>query len=530
MPSGPAMRIGKWDITFLFSLFCSLVINSGMVGVVVLHTRPPKVVNLSAWHARPAPLRVSEAPPAEAVYTPDIPPPPPPPSPPPPPQQPKPKVEFDPRQAFGERGGAGEALDSSPGEQPMMSRLGTQEQAFLGRNPPRVAGGGGGGGGQGGQAGSPGKAGPPARMLIGAASPAESAAPRVAAQPKPAVAQRPSQQSPQQAKPNPAIAKSTPAPSPPAPSPPVPQQANAKPDPNGKDQKSVAGKGDQKTDKPATPKPNAALAKSAAPPVPPPASVKAGTDEKAQPAIAGTGEEKIDKPDLKPGPAIEQNALANQPSPPQPKMQVAMTTPLAPPAPPSKTPPSTPLTQPADPALTKQAPPPSAPPAAPPAVQVALAPSQPQPPPSPSSVAAASGRPGAPGAPGSPAPAGPPNSTPDAAPASDKDSDPFSDINSFKFVNGRVQARNGREVKTVRPHLSESGWQDVWLMGHATVTFLAEIDAHGNVTGVRLYRTSGSDNIDLPCEQALSQWTFEPSKDKNGRAMADTLSVTFGFY
>jgi outer membrane biosynthesis protein TonB len=458
------MRIGKWDITFLFSLFCSLIINSGMVGVVVLHTIPPKVVNLSGWHAKPGPPRVSDAPPAPTVFTPDIPPPPPQPAPPPPQKQPQPKVEFDPRQAFGERNGQGDALDSSPGERPLMSQAGPQVQAYLGRNPPRAAGGGGGAGGQGGQAGGGGRPAPPARVLIGAVSPAAAATPRMTAQPQ---------------------------------SPPK-----------------------------SSPKPNPALAKSQQPPVPPPPSPKPGKDDKSLPSIAGKGDQKIDKPDPKFVTPVEEGPFANQPAPPQPKPQLAEATPSSTPAPTTDKPPTSPPPAPpsdAKPSDTTQ--PAASPPPAPP-VRVALLES----PRSPSAQASQPGKPGNPGPPGPPAPPGPPNSTPDTAPPSDKDSDPFSDTNSFKFVNGKVQARTGRLVYPVKPHLSDAGWMDASIMGHATVTFLATVDEQGNVTRVILYRTSGSDNVDLPCEQALNLWKFEPSKDKNGHPMADTLSVTFGFY
>ena len=133
-----------------------------------------------------------------------------------------------------------------------------------------------------------------------------------------------------------------------------------------------------------------------------------------------------------------------------------------------------------------------------------------------------------PGKPGAPGPLSSTASSSDPAPPSDRDSDPFSTKNSIVFVNGKVYARNGRWVKTVRPNLTEAGYIDAALLPNPMVTFLAAIDEQGNVTRVILYRSSGSDNIDLPCQEALNDWKIEPSKDKNGKPMKDLVSVTFG--
>jgi len=133
-----------------------------------------------------------------------------------------------------------------------------------------------------------------------------------------------------------------------------------------------------------------------------------------------------------------------------------------------------------------------------------------------------------PGAPGPPGPPGPPDASDQSVPASDKESDPFSDTNTFHFVNGKVSARNGRWVKTVKPHITEAGWTDAVKLADPSVTFLATVDEQGNVTSVVRYRSSGSDNIDLPCEEALNQWKIEPAKDKDGKPIKDVVAVTFG--
>ncbi|HUB24560.1 MAG TPA: hypothetical protein VL992_03950 [Tepidisphaeraceae bacterium] len=413
-----------FDITFFFSLGCSLVINTGMVSVVVYHTQAPAVVSLDRWR-RSTSLSKSHpttAPTAPAVTqqfplpqdNPVLPPP------------PKPVV-LDNRETFGETGGVGSALNSSPGEQLMQAAKGPQEQAFLGRTPPRGggAGGGGGGGGQGGAGGAAAAivpAAPGAGQMIGANGPTAAATPNVKVPPlniKPAP-------QPQPAK---AIAQ-TPQIKPPS-------QQTSKFD--GK------GTGTVEPVKPElfgvkTPPPPAAPAPSAAPPPPPPAGVAAN--------------------------ATPTNAAA------------------------------TPVAAQASPAVNQS-------------------PSQPGQP----------GRPGSPGAPGAPGASSPTAAT---APPSDKESDPFSDSNSFKFVNGRVVARNGRWVKTVKPELTDAGWIDASLMADPAVTFLATVDEQGNVVHVMTYRSSGSDNIDLPCEEALNQWKIEPSKDASGHPVRDVVAVTFG--
>jgi hypothetical protein len=113
------MRIRHWDITFLFSLCCSLIINSGMVGIVVLHTQAPKVVDLK-WRSHtslaPATAAMAQATPAETFAAPEVAPPPDeqqPPTPPPkadqppPPPPPEHEVELQSRDAFGEDAGTG---------------------------------------------------------------------------------------------------------------------------------------------------------------------------------------------------------------------------------------------------------------------------------------------------------------------------------------------------------------------------------------------------------------------------------------
>jgi outer membrane biosynthesis protein TonB len=143
---------------------------------------------------------------------------------------------------------------------------------------------------------------------------------------------------------------------------------------------------------------------------------------------------------------------------------------------------------------------------------------------SPSAAQAAAVSPGAPGSPG-------PRGAANPAPFSDRDSDPFSEKQiSVSFVNGQVVARNGRKVKTVKPQILQAGYLEMSLMGNPRVTFLATVDENGNVIHVQLYRSSGSDNIDLPCQEAVEQWWIEPSKDKSGKPVKDLVPITIAFY
>ena len=57
-----------------------------------------------------------------------------------------------------------------------------------------------------------------------------------------------------------------------------------------------------------------------------------------------------------------------------------------------------------------------------------------------------------------------------------------------------------------------------------------KIDADGNVVEARTIHSSGSDNVDLPCERAAYTWWFEPSKDpKTGRPHGEEMEFTIFF-
>ena len=176
------MHPRQQNIVFCFSLACSLLINTGMVGVMVLQNDARAPLNLRSWQKKDAAKTtpgVLSAPLAEVFPAPQAAPTESPepekqaePQPPAPPPESKPQksLDFDNRDVFGETGGTGQALDSSPGAQPMLAHLGSQEQSYLGRNSPTAVGGGGGAAGEGGTGGVP---------LIGAVSPQSNATPQV---------------------------------------------------------------------------------------------------------------------------------------------------------------------------------------------------------------------------------------------------------------------------------------------------------------------------------------------------------------
>jgi TonB family protein len=113
----------------------------------------------------------------------------------------------------------------------------------------------------------------------------------------------------------------------------------------------------------------------------------------------------------------------------------------------------------------------------------------------------------------------------DPAPDTGLESDPFAKIPSVEFNNGAIQARSGRQVKPVRPRLSEAGRRDLLAMQFPTILCKVRIDKTGKVTDVRVVRGSGSEAVDMPVYRALFQWYFEPPKDKTGNPLEDVQLV-----
>jgi protein TonB len=109
---------------------------------------------------------------------------------------------------------------------------------------------------------------------------------------------------------------------------------------------------------------------------------------------------------------------------------------------------------------------------------------------------------------------------------SDTDSMPFARAASAHFHNGKMDARQGRKVKTTRIDIDLAGRGDALASGSLTVVLGVIVDAGGYVQDVVILRSSGSDFIDLPCQRAVYNWWFEPIKDKDGKPLPDRWVVT----
>jgi hypothetical protein len=112
---------------------------------------------------------------------------------------------------------------------------------------------------------------------------------------------------------------------------------------------------------------------------------------------------------------------------------------------------------------------------------------------------------------------------------SESEVDPFSTSPSFTYRNGKVEARDGRKVKTVRPRLTDAGWQDLLKMDDPKVSFVVHIDESGKVTDVDYLHRSGFDTVDVPTFRCLYEWEFEPSRDRAGHPKRDSVIITLAW-
>jgi TonB family protein len=135
------------------------------------------------------------------------------------------------------------------------------------------------------------------------------------------------------------------------------------------------------------------------------------------------------------------------------------------------------------------------------------------------------GPPGSPGSPGRSSAAGGLGGN-----KSDSDFDPVTKDDNFFFRDGKVVARDGRKVKTVRPHISEAGAMAIESMEQAICTVAFKIDETGKVVDVNILRSSGSNLIDHPIYLAAWKWEFEPLRDREGHAIPDVQIVRFIYH
>jgi outer membrane biosynthesis protein TonB len=117
----------------------------------------------------------------------------------------------------------------------------------------------------------------------------------------------------------------------------------------------------------------------------------------------------------------------------------------------------------------------------------------------------------------------------DPYPLSDSDSDPFSNLEHIQVHNGRVDAKFGRKVKTVRPRFGLAAEAD--LNDHPLLSTVLKVttDTTGKVTGVDVIRSSGSIPVDLAVRLAMFNWWIQPPTDRQGHPVADVMvwKITF---
>lgn len=114
----------------------------------------------------------------------------------------------------------------------------------------------------------------------------------------------------------------------------------------------------------------------------------------------------------------------------------------------------------------------------------------------------------------------------DPAPMSESDSDPFSRIGSAEFRPGKVDVKLGRKFKITRPRLLLAGRNALLAFRFPSLVLKIDIDETGKVTAVDVLRSSGSNEIDQPCQLAAYDWWFEPSRNAEGQPVADVIFFT----
>ncbi|HYE21786.1 MAG TPA: TonB C-terminal domain-containing protein [Tepidisphaeraceae bacterium] len=113
----------------------------------------------------------------------------------------------------------------------------------------------------------------------------------------------------------------------------------------------------------------------------------------------------------------------------------------------------------------------------------------------------------------------------DAATDVGMESDPFSKTPNVEFRDGKVEARNGRKVKSIRPRLSDAARRDLISLASPSVLAKVRIDKTGKVVDVTVLRGSGSEAVDMPVYRALWEWWFEPPVDKAGNPLPDVQLI-----
>jgi TonB family protein len=117
----------------------------------------------------------------------------------------------------------------------------------------------------------------------------------------------------------------------------------------------------------------------------------------------------------------------------------------------------------------------------------------------------------------------------DPAPRSDSESDAFSTTGAVVFRTGHLDARFGRQVKTVRPRLNLAGQYDLWSLPSPSVVMKVRADETGRVRSVEIIKSSGSNEVDQPAKLAMYEWWFEPPKDPAGNPQPAEMTWTISW-
>jgi outer membrane biosynthesis protein TonB len=123
----------------------------------------------------------------------------------------------------------------------------------------------------------------------------------------------------------------------------------------------------------------------------------------------------------------------------------------------------------------------------------------------------------------------PPTPPGDPYPQSDSESDPFSKVEHVKMRNGRVDAKFGRKVKTVRPRFGPAAEADVADHVQLSVVLKVNTDLSGRVFSVDILQSCGSIPVDLAVRLAMYNWWIEPPRDNQGRPKADVMVWRISF-
>lgn len=109
--------------------------------------------------------------------------------------------------------------------------------------------------------------------------------------------------------------------------------------------------------------------------------------------------------------------------------------------------------------------------------------------------------------------------------ASDTSSLPFARANNVIFKDGQMVGRTGRRVTTTPIDFGLAAQADAAALPDPRVVLGVTVAASGNVQNVVILHSSGSDNIDLPAQNAVYNWWFQPLKDGVGHPLPDVWVV-----